>query len=307
MKEHGSLEARTETALNSSLGLLQPPESDRLQEHLRNGCAECEAEVSRFAEVAGALGMSASAVAPPPRLRGQLLRAVNEHSASREVEMQAWRIVRTAELPWLPTRRDGICEKSLLHDPVRHRSARLIKMSPGTEIPSHRHHGTEESLVLEGIGAFGDFAFGPGDYHRARSGSLHSSYASKAGCVFLLFSGTEYEFHSEGLEQSSSEHFTTVRSRLGMWQPKRPGLDVQTLFLDSESGGEATILQRLAAGSSLTASQFSVSEAFILEGKAHLGSVELSVGDYLQKIQNNQKSELHSEHGCTILTRSVSL
>jgi len=191
--------------------------------------------------------------------------------------MQAWRIVRTAELPWLPTRRDGICEKSLLHDPVRHRSARLIKMSPGAEIPSHRHHGTEESLVLEGTGAFGDFAFGPGDYHRARSGSLHSSYASKAGCVFLLFSGTEYEFHSEGLEQSSSEHFTTVRSRLGMWQPKRPGLDIQTLFLDSESGGEATILQRLAAGSSLTASQFSVSEAFILEGKAHLGSVELSV------------------------------
>ena len=306
MKEHGSVEARTEAALNSSLGLLQPSESDRLQEHLRGGCVECEAEVSSFAEVAGALGMSSNAVAPPRRLRAQLLRVVKEHSANREAEMHAWRIVRTADLPWLPTGRDGIWEKSLLHDLVQHRSARLIKMSPGAEIPSHRHHGTEESLVLEGTGELGDFAFGPGDYHRARSGSLHPSYTSKEGCVFLLFSGTEYEFRSEGLEQSSSEHFITVRSRVGMWQPKRPGLDVQTLFLDSESGGEATILQRLAAGSSLTASQFSVSEAFILEGKARLGSMELSVGDYLQKIQTSQKSELHSEHGCTILTRSVS-
>jgi quercetin dioxygenase-like cupin family protein len=307
MKEHGSVEARTEAALNSSLGLLQPSESDRLQEHLRSGCAECEAEVSSFAEVAGALGMGANAVAPPPQLRAQLLRAVKKHSASQEAEMQAWRIVRTASLPWLPTRRDGIWEKSLMHDQVRNRSARLIKMNPGAEIPCHRHHGTEESLVLEGTGELGDFVFGPGDYHRARSGSLHSSYASKEGCVFLLFSGTQNEFGLQGLEQSSSEHFTTVRSRSATWQPKRSGLDVQTLFSDSESAVEATALQRLAAGSVLTESEFSVSEAYILEGKACLGSVELSAGDYLQKIQTNQKSELHSEHGCTILTRSVSL
>ena len=307
MKEHGSVEARTEAALNSSLGLLQPSESDRLQEHLRSGCAECEAEVSSFAEVAGALGMSASAVAPSPGLRGRLLQAVKEHSASRDAEVQAWRIVRTTSLPWSPTGRDGIWEKSLLHDLVRHRSARLIKMSPGAEIPSHRHHGNEESLVLEGTGELGDFVFGPGDYQLARSGSLHPSYASKEGCVFLLFSGTEYEFRSEGLEQSSSEHFTTVRSRSGTWQPKRPGLDVQTLFSDSESAVEATALQRLAAGSVLTASEFSVSEAYVLEGKARLGSVALSAGDYLQKIQTSQKSELYSEHGCTILTRSGSL
>ena len=307
MKEHGSVEARTEAALNSSLGLLQPSESDRLQEHLRSGCAECEAEVLSFAEVAGALGMSANAVAPPTRLRGQLLRAVKEHSASREAEMQAWRIVRTASLPWLPTRLDGIWEKSLLHDQVRHRSARLIKLNPGAEIPSHRHNGTEESLVLEGTGELGDFVFGPGDYHRARSGSLHPSYGSKKGCVFLLFSGTEYEFSSEGLEQSSSEHFITVRSRSGTWQSERPGLDIQTLFSDSESPVEATTLQRLGAGTVLTASEFRVSEGYILEGRARLGSVELSPGDYLQRIEASQKSELHSEFGCTLLIRSVSL
>ena len=125
--------------------------------------------------------------------------------------------------------------------------------------------------------------------------------------MFLLFSGTEYEFRSEGLEQSSSEDFITVRSRLGMWQPKRLGLDVQTLFSDSGSAVEGTTLQRLAAGSALTALEFSVSEAYILEGKARLGSVALSAGDYLQKIQTSQKSELYSEHGCTILTRSGSL
>jgi len=307
MKEHESVEPRTEAALNFSLGLLESSESARLQEHLRNGCAACEAEVVSFAEVAGAVGMSATAVAPPPRLRGLLLRAVKEHSASRgEAEVQGWRILHTAALPWLPTRRDGIWEKSLLHDSARHRSARLIKINPGAKIPAHRHHGIEESIVLEGTGELGDFVFGPGDYHRASSGSLHPSYGSKEGCVFLLFSGTEYEFCSDSEEQSSPEHFVTVRTTSGAWQSDRPGLNIQTLFSGTRSLVGATSIHQLSAGAVLATSEFSVSEAYVLEGGARLGSAELSAGDYLQKVQVSSKSELESEHGCTLLIRSFS-
>jgi ChrR Cupin-like domain len=239
-------------------------------------------------------------------LRAQLLRTAKERSPNRKAEMQAWRIVRTAQLPWLPTKREGVWEKSLLHDPVRHRSARLIKINPGAAIPAHRHLGTEESVVLEGTGELGGYVFGPGDYHRARSGSLHPSYSSKEGCVFLLFSGTEYEFCSEGTDQSGPEHFITVSSRTGTWQAEGPGLDIQTLFSLSGSAIEATTLRRLSAGSAPTTLEFSASEAYVLEGRARLDSVELFPGDYLQRIQTSQRSELHSEHGCTLLIRSFS-
>jgi anti-sigma factor ChrR (cupin superfamily) len=185
VKEHESEEARTEAAVNLSLGLLEPSESERLKEHLRSGCAECEAEASSFAQVAGALAMSANPVEPPPHLRGRLLQAVAGLSASRdEAEMQAWRMVRTTALPWQPAKRKGIWEKSLLHDPVRHRSTRLIRMEPGAEIPAHRHLGEEETLVLEGTGELGGFAFGPGDYQRADSGSLHPSYITKEASFY---------------------------------------------------------------------------------------------------------------------------
>ena len=82
MKEHESEEARTEAAVDLSLGLLAPSESERLKEHLRSGCAECEAEAFSFAQVAGALAMSANPVEPPPHLRGRLLQAVAGLSAS---------------------------------------------------------------------------------------------------------------------------------------------------------------------------------------------------------------------------------
>ena len=307
MKEHESEEARTEAAVNLSLGLLEPSESEQLKEHLSSGCVECNAEALSFAQVAGAVGMSAGAVAPPSYLRGRLLQAVAGLSASRDkAEMQAWKIVRTTALPWQPAKRDGIWEKSLLHDPVRQRSTRLIRMDPGAKIPAHRHRGDEESLVLEGTGELGGFAFGPGDYHRAHSGSLHPSYVSNEGCVCLLFSGTEYEFLSEGLEQSGTEQFITVRTGSGVWKPERSGVDIQTLFPASKTPLEATILLRLNAGGVLAASEFSFSEAYVLEGSARLSSAELSSGDYLQKIEAGQIGEIQSQLGCTLLIRAAS-
>lgn len=306
MKEHESEEARTEAAVNLSLGLLEPSESERLKEHLRSGCAECEAEASSFAQVAGALAMSANPVEPPPHLRGRLLQAVAGLSASRdEAEMQAWRMVRTTALPWQPAKRKGIWEKSLFHDPVRHRSTRLIRMEPGADIPAHRHLGEEETLVLEGTGELGGFAFGPGDYQRAHSGSLHPSYITKEGCVFLLFSGTEYEFFSESPGQSSSEQFLTIRTESGVWQPECPGVDIQTLFSASKTV-EATSLLRLSAGGVFAASELTFSEAYVLAGSARLGLAQLSAGDYLQTMRDGQIGELQSELGCTLLMRSAS-
>jgi hypothetical protein len=307
VKEHESEEARTEAAVDLSLGLLEPSESERLKEHLRSGCAPCEAEVLSFAHVAGALAVSADAVAPPPRLRERLLQTVVGLSASGDKGgMQAWQVVRTPTLPWQPAKRKGIWEKSLFHDPVRHRSTRLIRMEPGAEIPAHRHLGEEETLVLEGTGELGGFPFGPGDYQRAHSGSLHPSYITKEGCVFLLFSGTEYEFPTAPLEPSSSEQFMTVRSGVGPWTPVRPGLDAQALFSASMALLATTTLVRLKAGGAVSSSEFSISEAYFLKGHAYMGSTELSAGDYLRATESGQSVEFQSQQGCTLLIRSGS-
>ena len=145
---------------------------------------------------------------------------------------------------------------------------------------------TEESLVLEGTGELGGFAFGPGDYHRARSGSLHPSYASKEGACFCCFPERSTSFIQRVWSKVALGTSSRCAQGLGRGNRSALGWTFRLSFLDSESGVEATILQRLGAGSSLTASEFSVSEAFILEGKARLGSMELSAGDYLQKIQS---------------------
>ncbi len=119
MKEHESEEARTEAAVNLSLGLLEPSERARLEEHLRNGCAECEAEVLSFAQVAGALAMSANAVEPPRPFAGAVAAKLWPASprAGTKAECKPGRMVQHAATALAAAKRKGIWEKSLLHDP----------------------------------------------------------------------------------------------------------------------------------------------------------------------------------------------
>lgn len=305
MKDHQSAEARTDAAVNLSLGLLEGSEAELLKEHLSSGCAECNSEVASFDRVAGALGMSATSVAPPSHLRQRLLQAVASLAANRDAEVQSWMILRTRALPWQKTKLDGIWQKSLLNEPIRHRATRIIKMDPGAVIPAHRHLGDEESLVLEGTGRFGDFAFGPGDCHLACSGSFHPSYTTEEGCMFLLFSGTEYEFAAERLEPSGPEQFKTVRSKFGTWTPVRAGLQAQYLCSTSTPPGTTTLLQ-LDAETAVDTSEFGLSEAYVLEGSARFGSAEIFAGDYLREIEAGQIGTFQSQQGCTLLIRAVS-
>lgn len=305
MNDHESSEARTDAAVKLSLGLLEPSEAERLKEHLRSGCTDCNAEASSFGHVAGALGMSATAVSPRSQLRQRLLQAVASLGANRDdSEVRFWTIVRTRTLPWQKTKLDGIWEKPLLNDPIQHRSTRLIKVDSGAGIPPHRHLGDEESLVLEGTGKFGDSTFGPGDYHLACSGSLHQAYTTEEGCEFLLFSGTEYEFPGARLEPSGPEQFKTVRSKTGAWKPVRAGLHAQSLF-SRPASPRATTLLRLDAETSIDASELGFSEAYVLEGSAHFGSAEISAGDYLRQIEAGQIGHFQSQLGCTLLIRAV--
>ncbi|MBM3801444.1 MAG: hypothetical protein FJW26_03935 [Acidimicrobiia bacterium] len=308
MSEHPSKEDQSELALGYSLGLLDPAERQCLEAHLSAGCADCDAEVSSFSQVARALSLSPPSVAPPARLRSRLLQAVAGCPVGvREGAGSSWRIVRTAELSWRPSGRQGLWEKRLLYDPVQCRSTRLIKLDPGASIPAHRHRGDEESMVLEGVGRFGELAFGPCDYHRASSRSLHPPFLSESGCVCLIFSGSEHEFLSETNDGGNVEHLLTIRSGSGTWTRLHPGLETQVLYAASEPRGDATKLFRLGAGGMLAPSDFAFSEAFVLDGGGVLGTVEIAAGDYLQRIEATPVEVLRSPQGCILLTRSESL
>ncbi len=57
-------------------GALSPEERRELDEHLANGCAECEKALAAFHEGAAALALSAPQAEPPPALRARVFKAI---------------------------------------------------------------------------------------------------------------------------------------------------------------------------------------------------------------------------------------
>lgn len=293
MKQHQM--AQAETALSYVLGVLEGDERQRFEGHLSE-CAACSAEVRSVAELASSLAIAVEPVAPPGRLRHRLLSAITANPARRHLM-----VVRSGAVPWKPAK-TGVWEKPLFRDEVRRRAVRLIRLEPGANIPPHRHLGDEESFVLEGTARLGSTVFHPGDYHRAPAGSAHPSYFSAEGCVFLLFSGTEYEFFKE--ERQLPEPWTDTGSAEDEWKPLRSGVLARTLFM-REKPAQATVLLKVEPGATpfpLTGSQ--PLEIFVLEGEAHVDSEKLSSGDYLLETAGSTSRHLQTDKGCLLLMRS---
>ena len=70
----------------------------------------------------------------------------------------------------------------------------LIRIRPGSVLPSHHHEMAEESLLLEGDAWIGnDLYLTAGDYHYSPAGASHPVLRSPAGCI--VFIRGEREFH----------------------------------------------------------------------------------------------------------------
>ena len=67
-------------------------------------------------------------------------------------------LIHTSELPWQSTPVTGVTAKELVHQP--HGSAKLIRLAPGAEYPTHQHPDRDEYVyVLSGTltaSAFGE-------------------------------------------------------------------------------------------------------------------------------------------------------
>ena len=80
----------------------------------------------------------------------------------------------------------GISCKLLATDTEKNVVSMLVKLAPGTNYPSHRHHGVEELHLLEGELIVDDRTFYPGDYRRAEPDSIDHRVWSETGCMCVL-------------------------------------------------------------------------------------------------------------------------
>jgi anti-sigma factor ChrR (cupin superfamily) len=110
------------------------------------------------------------------RIRDRLIaRIASDANAARVVGREAG---------WLPFVAGA--DRKILFDDGRTMTW-LVRMAPGTALPSHRHdEGDEECLVLEGTVLVDDIAYAPGDYTLALRGSEHRSVRTDTGALFLL-------------------------------------------------------------------------------------------------------------------------
>ena len=64
----------------------------------------------------------------------------------------------------------------------------MVRMTPGTHYPSHKHAGVEELYLLEGDLSVDDMAMQAGDFCRAEAGSIHKEIVTQSGCLFVITS-----------------------------------------------------------------------------------------------------------------------
>jgi anti-sigma factor ChrR (cupin superfamily) len=78
----------------------------------------------------------------------------------------------------------------LATDAKKNRVSMLVRLSPGTDYPPHRHAGLEELYLLHGELMIDDKKFCPGDYIRADAGSVDHRVWSETGCTCVLLTAT---------------------------------------------------------------------------------------------------------------------
>jgi putative transcriptional regulator len=207
-------EATCELAAPYALGALDPEEARAFEGHLAGGCAACAAEVEAFGATCLALALAAPEAAPPPSARARLLSRVSgEAQVSSEESEESRRpsprdeapdspsakdapgllIVRAGEGEWRETEDPGVSVKLLYVDRGRETVTTLVRMSPGSRIPRHRHRGAEQCLVLEGDVTSGVHTLSAGDFNCAPEGSVHDELTSERGALLLIVSPESYE------------------------------------------------------------------------------------------------------------------
>jgi len=93
----------------------------------------------------------------------------------------------TEKAPWVE-RRPGIFWKTLWEDADGHKAV-LMRYSPGSVVPRHRHIGDEQIWVIEGAIADDTGVCAAGSYARRPPGCVHTVSSIGGALVFAVISG----------------------------------------------------------------------------------------------------------------------
>lgn len=91
---------------------------------------------------------------------------------------------KAAEREWLPTGSPGV-ERSLFRNNDTGGRSSVVRLSAGSRVPRHVHHGTEEVLVLEGRVSLDGVEMAPGDYLHVEPGEQHDVVALSDAMIFV--------------------------------------------------------------------------------------------------------------------------
>ncbi len=97
-------------------------------------------------------------------------------------------MIDTARSAWMPGRFPGVEQILLYREDGFPERTRLVRLAPGTEIPSHDHPGGEEAYVLAGTYEDDFGAYREGSWIRYPCGSGHF-VRTEDGCTLYLKSG----------------------------------------------------------------------------------------------------------------------
>jgi anti-sigma factor ChrR (cupin superfamily) len=193
MNHHQSTEEMALRAALHALGVLPEDEARDYEQHLAEGCQECQAEVRSYQAAVEKLAFGAPAAAPSENLLDKLLLEIKGQAKLQPAPPPGKIVpgisitVRAGEGEWRE-KWQGVFVKRLFKDEDKGTVTTLYKMMPGASLPMHRHIGAEECLVLEGDYHINGEVLGAGDYHCALPGSVDESLFTINGTMFLIVS-----------------------------------------------------------------------------------------------------------------------
>jgi len=172
-----------------ALGALSLHEARAFDEDLSALPEEAWTALAEFEAVVDHLGLGAPAATPPPAVRAQLLARLATTPQPEQIEAEPpvapFYETKLNEGEWHPFAA-GVEFKILFTDQASNTVTSLLKMSPGSHLPAHDHHGVEQCTIISGDFHVGEQTFGPGDFQCALPGSTHDDLYTEAGALVLI-------------------------------------------------------------------------------------------------------------------------
>jgi anti-sigma factor ChrR (cupin superfamily) len=167
-----------------ALGALPREQQAAFEERLA-GSAALRAEVEALHAAAVELLLAPDAVTPRPQVRERVLAAARGAARAGEPRppLPDLLFALRADDVWIEMGA-GLARRELAITPTG--ASYLIRVAPGATIPDHHHAHVEHSFVLSGSIEVEGTMCRAGDYHRAATGTAHTAFYSRQGCLMLI-------------------------------------------------------------------------------------------------------------------------